>query len=122
MKNRILLSLIILFVALGQVWGAGSREPAATADDPITLRVWGGVPEENGPAELIANFEAANPDIRVEYTRFVNDDSGNLRLDTALIAGRQVDVYFYLQFTPDRASRTDGECARIERACSSRWF
>lgn len=94
MKNRILLSLIILFVALGQVWGAGSREPAATADDPITLRVWGGVPEENGPAELIANFEAANPDIRVEYTRFVNDDSGNLRLDTALIAGRQVDVYF----------------------------
>ena len=102
MKRRILLSLILVIATLGLVWAGGGQQPAPSAAPatpaapagPITLRVWGGVPEENGPGDLIASFMAANPNIRVEYTRFVNDDSGNLRLDTALIAGGQVDVYF----------------------------
>lgn len=102
MKRRILLGLILVIATLGLVWAGGGQEPAPSAAPatpaapagPITLRVWGGVPEENGPGDLIAAFEAANPNINVEYTRFVNDDSGNLRLDTALIAGGQVDVYF----------------------------
>ena len=88
-------------VASTLVWAGGGQQtqpaapatPAAAAE-PVTLRVWGGVPEENGPGDLIRAFEAANPNIKVEYTRFVNDDQGNLRLDTALVAGGQVDVYF----------------------------
>lgn len=91
MKNMLLIPCLLLLAA-AMIWGAGQREQAA--DSPVTLRVWGGVPEENGPGDLIADFMEQYPNIKVEYTRFVNDDQGNLRLDTALMAGGQVDVYF----------------------------
>lgn len=59
-----------------------------------TLEVWGGVPEENGPGDLVAAFQETNPDITVNYTRYVNDDTGNTQLDTALQGGAPIDVYF----------------------------
>ncbi len=93
--KRSMVFLIVLLIAAMPGWSAGRQEaPAAAPEDPITLRVWGGVPEENGPADVIAAFEAANPNIRVVYTRYVNDDQGRLRMDTALVAGGQVDVFF----------------------------
>lgn len=60
---------------------------------PITLEFWGGEPEENGPGDLVAAFNEANPDIQVRYTRYVNDDTGNTQLDTALQGGTPIDVY-----------------------------
>lgn len=59
----------------------------------ITLEFWGGEPEENGPGDLIAAFQESQPDIQVRYTRYVNDDTGNTQLDTALQGGAQIDVY-----------------------------
>ncbi len=100
--KRLLMATLLLALAGTLLWAGGGRETApaaaapeaATAPQPVTLRVWGGVPEENGPGDLIAAFQAAHPNITVEYTRFVNNEEGNLRLDTALIAGNQVDVFF----------------------------
>lgn len=71
--------------------GCGS---SATTTDPDTLQVWGGVPPENGPQALIDHYLEKHPDRKVTYTRFVNDDRGNLKVNTALQGGVDIDVYF----------------------------
>lgn len=58
------------------------------------LNVWGGVPNETGPDELCQAFMDEHPDIKVTYTRYVNDDSGNVKLDTSLTGGVPIDMYF----------------------------
>lgn len=67
--------------------------------DPIKLFMWGGVPPENGPQEVVDNWNKLHPDIQVEYVRFVNDNSGNLKLDTALISSQPVDMYMSYDFS-----------------------
>lgn len=71
--------------------GSGSGSPAA--GNVVKLKFWGAVPEESGPKQAVENWNKANPDIQVEYVRFVNDESGNTKLETALLAGDQVDLY-----------------------------
>lgn len=78
---------------------------ADAASGGSTLHVWGGVPPESGPGALVEAFEAAYPGRRVVYTRFVNDDRGNLKLDSALQGGVDIDVYFTYA-TDDLALRT----------------
>ncbi|MFD1910440.1 ABC transporter substrate-binding protein [Paenibacillus rhizoplanae] len=39
------------------------------------------------------NWNKEHPDIQVEYVRYVNDDDGNLKLDTAMITGQDVDLF-----------------------------
>ncbi|WP_193105187.1 ABC transporter substrate-binding protein [Brachybacterium sp. FME24] len=59
-----------------------------------TLQVWGGIPAENGPQQVIDRFQEEHPDITVEYTRYINDDRGNVKLNTALQGGVDIDVFF----------------------------
>lgn len=59
----------------------------------VTLKMWGGVPPEAGPQQVIDAWNKEHPDIQVEYVRFVNDDDGNLKLDTAMITGQDVDLF-----------------------------
>ena len=66
--------------------GGGARSGA--------LQVWGGVPAASGPAEVVKAFQQKFPQYKVNYTRFVNDARGNLKLDTALQGGVDIDVYF----------------------------
>jgi multiple sugar transport system substrate-binding protein len=72
------------------------KEPAAPEKpaEPVKLRFWGGVPEESGPQAAIDKWNAANSDIQVEYVRFVNDESGNTKLDTALLSSNDVPDLF----------------------------
>ncbi|OXM84368.1 ABC transporter substrate-binding protein [Paenibacillus rigui] len=72
---------------------SAANTPAAEKKQPVTLTFWGGVPEENGPKAVVDAWNKQNPDIQVKYERFVNDDAGNLKLDTALIAGQNVDLF-----------------------------
>lgn len=58
------------------------------------LQVWGGVPAASGPAAVVEAFQQKFPQYKVTYTRFVNDARGNLKLDTALQGGLDIDVYF----------------------------
>lgn len=62
--------------------------------DMDTLQVWGGVPGENGPQALIDRFQKKHPDITVKYTRYVNDDRGNVKVNTALQGDVDIDVFF----------------------------
>ena len=67
----------------------------AMADEVITLRLWGGVPAEAGPQACVEAFNEAFKDqgIQVEYERFVNDETGNMKLETNLLGGDDVDLY-----------------------------
>lgn len=73
--------------------GQGNGDAANGSKEPIKLTMWGGVPPESGPQAVVDAWNAENPNIQVEYVRFVNDDDGNLKLDTALLTGQNVDLY-----------------------------
>lgn len=64
---------------------AASGQAGQSEKAPVTLKLWGAVPEENGPAAVVEKWNRANPDIQVEYVRYINDPSGNTKLDTALM-------------------------------------
>lgn len=66
---------------------------------PIKLTMWGAVPAESGPQEVVDNWNKLNPDIQVEYVRFVNDDAGNLKLDTALISSQPIDMFMSYDYS-----------------------
>ncbi|WP_310830975.1 ABC transporter substrate-binding protein [Paenibacillus pedocola] len=97
-------SLVLLMGLLAGCSGNGSNSSASNNEsagsngssnskDTVTLKMWGGVPPESGPQEVIDNWNKAHPEIQVEYVRFVNDDDGNLKLDTAMITGQDADLF-----------------------------
>ena len=88
---------------------------AALADDVITLRVWGGVPAEAGPQASIDLFNEAFKDkgIQAEYERFVNDDTGNLKLETSLLAGNDVDQRWNQTFPKQIRLRVRTKCVSL---------
>lgn len=75
----------------------GEKTEAAgnSEKETVILRMWGGVPAEAGPQAACDNFNELYKDkgIQVEYERFVNDDTGNLKLETNLLSGTGVDLY-----------------------------
>lgn len=98
--------LLISVLLLGLLAGCGGKTAATTSEGqgtdnskapsssgPVKLTMWGGVPPEAGPQEVIDTWNAEHPDIQVEYVRYVNDDDGNLKLDTAMITGQDVDLF-----------------------------
>jgi len=88
MKRTLALILTLLMLA--------AAIPAAMAEgDPITLRLWGGVQPEYGYDKVVENFneEFKDKGIQLEYVRYVNDNDGNLQLDTYLMAGGEIDIF-----------------------------
>lgn len=70
---------------------AFNREPSK---EKIKLKFWGGIPEfaiiDTGTIDA---FNSSQSDIEVEYIRFVNDDNGNMKLDTTLMSGENIDLF-----------------------------
>lgn len=106
-RNRQLSRRGLLGGALGVAAGAGALTACgpgnAGGGDEVaqqgsaeegTLVVWGGVAPEDGPQAVVDAFMEKYPDISVEYTRFVNNAEGILKLDTALQGGVPIDVFF----------------------------
>ncbi|WP_438444539.1 ABC transporter substrate-binding protein [Gorillibacterium sp. sgz5001074] len=82
--------------ASGSSASPGTASTAAATQAPkktVQLKMWGGVPAESGPQAVVDAWNKQNPDIQVTYERFVNDDPGNLKLDTALMTGQDADLY-----------------------------
>src|SRR5690606_8137212 len=77
----------------GGTTSSDSNSDSGPATESIKLTMWGGVPPESGPQAVVDAWNAENENIQVEYIRFVNDDDGNLKLDTALMTGQNVDLY-----------------------------
>lgn len=91
MKKTLSLCLTVIMLASASLGFITS----ALADEPITLRLWGGVQPEYGYAQLVDNFnqEFKDKGIELEYVRYVNDGDGNLQLDTYLMAGGEIDIF-----------------------------
>lgn len=83
--------------------GSASEASAGNSGEKINLKLWGAVPAEAGPQEVIDNWNKENPDIQVEYVRYVNDDPGNLKLDTALITAQDADLF--INYTINRLQK-----------------
>ncbi|UQZ37510.1 ABC transporter substrate-binding protein [Paenibacillus sp. PK3_47] len=107
-------SLVLIMGLLAGCSGNGSSNSSAPTNEsastdtpaaakPVKLTMWGGVPPESGPQEVIDNWNKDHPEIQVEYVRFVNDDDGNLKLDTAMITGQDVDLF--VNYTISQASK-----------------
>ncbi|MCM3627008.1 extracellular solute-binding protein [Paenibacillus glycanilyticus] len=79
--------------------GTASESPAGGSGEKVKLTLWGAVPAEAGPQAVVDNWNKENPDIQVEYVRYVNDDPGNLKLDTALMTGQDADLYINYTLT-----------------------
>lgn len=90
--------------------GGTSDESSAESDggsETQSLVIWGAVPEENGPAALIDSWNELHPEWPAEYVRFTNDDTGNTKLDTAILSGEQIDLIF--SYSNDKlAMRAEG--------------
>lgn len=91
-------AILLLFAAL--IWSAcfiagGSGAPAPS-EEPVTLKVWGSVPAESGPAKVMEQFNKAfeKENLKAEYEFFPNNESGNAQLESTILAGGDVDVYF----------------------------
>jgi multiple sugar transport system substrate-binding protein len=91
-------SLVIAGCSAGGGKDKGDADSAANGQGgqtAVKLKLWGAVPEENGPAAVVEKWNKANPDIQVEYVRYINDDSGNTKLDTALMTQSDApDIFF----------------------------
>ena len=100
------------FGTLGAAAGATALAgcSASSPKDMDTLQVWGGVPAENGPQAVIDRFQEEHPGTDVTYTPYVNDDRGNLKVNTALQGGVDIDVFFTYS-VPNLAMRVDSGLA-----------
>lgn len=91
------LSLALIAGVMSGCSGGGSKaegEGGGTkTSGAVKLKMWGGVPPEAGPQEVVDAWNKEHPEIQVEYVRFVNDDEGNLKLDTAIMTGQDVDLF-----------------------------
>ena len=69
-----------------------SMVPAAFAEEPVTVTFWAAWSLEAGMADMIAEFEAAHPEVKIEYVKYANNDEGNIAVDVALMAGDSIDM------------------------------
>jgi multiple sugar transport system substrate-binding protein len=111
-KISLFLLAAMLLCAMNVYSGGKSDAGQAKAGEPFTVRVWGGVPPEAGPQGSVDEFNRLYKDkgFQAEYTRFVNDDNGNLKLETTLLSGDAIDVYITYSATPLR-KRIDSNMA-----------
>lgn len=63
-----------------------------SGSEPVVLQWWGSFPENMGPNQVCEAFNKIDPNLQVEYTRFVNDDAGNTKLDVSLMSDSSIDV------------------------------
>lgn len=86
----------MLMLVVGTLcFAQGAQETTSSAKEPVLLRLWGGVPAEYGPQQTVDEFNKQFKDkgIQAEYVRFVNDDTGNMKLETTLLGGGDIDLF-----------------------------
>jgi multiple sugar transport system substrate-binding protein len=98
----------------GAVTGQPANQPAsapsttAATIKPAKINWWAAWAEDQGPAEMIKKFNQKYPQIEVEYVQFTNTDEGNVKIDTGLVAGQQIDVFFNYGLTRFEARAKKG--------------
>lgn len=70
-----------------------SNTSAEGSTEPVVLHWWGSFAENMGPEQVCEAFNKIDPNLQVEYTRYVNDDAGNTKLDMTLMSDDSIDVF-----------------------------
>ena len=96
-------------MAVSVLSGCGSSSSSTTADtkgesnasaesstEPVVLHWWGSFAENMGPEQVCEAFNKIDPNLQVEYTRYVNDDAGNTKLDMTLMSDDSIVVLLYV--------------------------
>jgi multiple sugar transport system substrate-binding protein len=127
-KTLLVTTTTVLSIALAISGCGNSSTPSSTATSttksgdsvtakptdnqkPVSLKFWGGVPPENGPQTVVDNWNKANPGINVEYIRYVNDDPGNLKLETAMLSTKDAPDIFMTYGDEYMSKRVDAGMA-----------
>ena len=95
-KVKRVLGLLVCIILLISVFTGKINKKASAAGakkKPVKLVFWGAIPPESGPQKLIEDYKLIEPDVTVEYVRYLNNDQGNIKLDTALMAGEEIDIF-----------------------------
>lgn len=71
----------------------GTAEARTDKKEPVKLVFWGALPPESGPEATLGKYKSVEPNVTIEYVRYLNDDQGNIKLDTALMAKEKIDIY-----------------------------
>jgi multiple sugar transport system substrate-binding protein len=77
--------------------GAAAPAPAPAAPAPpkeAKITWWTAWNDDQGPLEIIQEFNKKFPNIKVEHVKFLNSDEGNVKIDVSLLAGQDIDVFF----------------------------
>lgn len=67
---------------------------APTEAKKVKISLWTAWSEESGMGDMIKEFNVKYPNIEVEHVKFTNTDDGNVKLDTSLMSGEEVNVFF----------------------------
>jgi ABC-type sugar transport system, periplasmic component len=78
---------------------AGNAAKPEDQQKEVTISWWGAWGEDAGPANIIKHFNEKYPNIHVRYVQFNNTDEGNVKIDTALLASEDIDVFFNYNVT-----------------------
>ena len=96
MKKLLTTLLAIAMVMMLCVAGIAEGAPAYIAENAAELtgeiKFYTAFAGENGTDAMIAEFNKYYPNVKVGYEVYKNSADGNVGLDTAIIAGDQVDV------------------------------
>ena len=94
MKKLFTILLVIAFAlcATGLAEGAPAYIDANAAEMTGEITFYTAFAGENGTDALIAEFNQYYPNVKVNFEVYKNSADGNVGLDTAIIAGDQVDV------------------------------
>lgn len=87
MKKRMAVILAAAMAASAAVVPAYAEE-----SEPVTLTFWSWLPTTDQSETMIAAFEEANPDIKIEYTRTEQDDFFE-KLQVAMASGTGPDLF-----------------------------
>lgn len=97
MKKRVISMMLAVMMVNACLVGCGNSESDTDKEngkeEVTTLQWWGGIPEDQGPQEVVDAFNKEHEDVQVEYVRYTNDDAGNTKLDMSLMAGGDADVF-----------------------------
>lgn len=99
--KRMLATGLVLAMTLSACGAATptSNSETTTAEstaekEPIHLTLWGGVPAKSGSQDVVDAWNAEHPDVQVEFVYYQNDNTGIAKLDTALMSGEPIDMFF----------------------------
>ena len=93
MKKKVISAVLAAMMVGTCVAGCGSSGGDSGSDsgnsggEVTTIQWWEGIPEDQGPQDVVDAFNEEHDDIQVEYVRYTNDDAGNTKLDMSPMAG-----------------------------------